>query len=122
MSIDFPADENGEILRSMQANGDDLTIARDIDFSLLFADEASAEAFSGIMEEEGYAADYDPWEVQSADDANAGKWDVLITRHMVPEHAAITAFEQELQALAMPFGGKADGWGCFEATADDEEA
>eukprot|EP01042_Synura_sphagnicola_P017554 gene17554-22182_t len=92
MSIDFPPDENGEILRRMYEGGDTLTVPRDIDFSLLFADEMAAEAFCGIMEEEGYEADFGPWEAQGPDDENAGKWDVQITRHMLPVHAEITAF------------------------------
>ncbi len=122
MAIDFPPDQNGYILSQMQGSGDDLSVARDIDFSLLFADQASAEAFCGIMEEEGYEADFGPWESQGPDDENTGKWDVQITRHMVPEHADISSFELELQVLAMPFGGKTDGWGCFTATGDEEEA
>jgi len=113
MPIDFPADENGDVLRRMQAGGDNLRQPRDIDFSLLFPDQAMAETFCGIMHEEGYELAYGPWEAQSEDDENIGKWDVTVTRHMVPDHSAITQFERELAVIAMPFGGRNDGWGCF---------
>jgi len=36
-----------------------------------------------------------------------------ITKHMLPSHEAITAFENELEGLAGGFGGRNDGWGCF---------
>ena len=98
--------------------GDDLSQPRDIDFSLLFPNEDTAETFSAIMDAEGYDVELGPWEAQSDDDANAGKWDVTVTRHMVPDHAAIAQFEKELGGIAMPFGGRNDGWGCFEAEAD----
>ncbi|ESQ92352.1 ribonuclease E inhibitor RraB [Asticcacaulis benevestitus] len=121
MTIDFPNDENGDVLRRMQAAGDDLSQPRDIDFSLLFPDEGTAETFSAMMDAEGYEVELGPWEAQSDDDANTGKWDVTVTRHMVPDHAAITQFEKELSGIAMPFGGRNDGWGCFEVSAESED-
>lgn len=114
MPVDFPADETGDILSRMQAGGDDLGQARDIDFSLLFRDEAGAAAFAGLMEAEGHEVAYGPWATQSETDENAGLWDLTVTRHMAPSHAAISGFERELEVLAMPFGGRNDGWGCFE--------
>ncbi|HTM80963.1 ribonuclease E inhibitor RraB [Asticcacaulis sp.] len=116
MPIDFPADENGDVLRSMQADGDDLSVARDIDFSLLFPDEESAKTFCVIFAEKGYEVDYGPWEIDhdNVTDLNFGKWNVQVVHHMAPDHAAITAFEGELQDAATPLGGRNDGWGCFQ--------
>ncbi|HLJ25434.1 MAG TPA: ribonuclease E inhibitor RraB [Candidatus Angelobacter sp.] len=34
----YPNDSNGDALRRMEAQGDDLTIPRDIDFTVAFAD------------------------------------------------------------------------------------
>jgi hypothetical protein len=39
--------------------------------------------------------------------------DVTVTKFMVPAHAAITAFELELERAAKPLGGRNDGWGSF---------
>jgi hypothetical protein len=33
-NLEFPKDENGDVLRRMQADGDDLSKARDIDFTV----------------------------------------------------------------------------------------
>jgi Regulator of ribonuclease activity B len=52
-------DENGETLRRMQAEGDDLTRPRDIDFTVVFADESSAEQFAEHIHALGYAASVD---------------------------------------------------------------
>jgi hypothetical protein len=41
----FPDDANGDVLRRMEAGGDDLTRPRNIDFAVVFADESSAEKF-----------------------------------------------------------------------------
>lgn len=118
MTTEFPADENGEILQRMQAAGDDLSQPRDIDFSLLFPNEDTAETFAAMMDAEGYDVELGPWEAQGENDPNAGKWDVVVTREMVPDHAAITQFEKELSGIAMPFGGQKDGWGCYQYEAD----
>jgi len=122
MTIDFPDDENGRALRDMAAEGDNLGRERDIDFSLLFSDRSAAEAFCGMMSEEGYDIGLEKWTAETREerpadkpvDLNQGKWDVRVTRYMLPDHGAITAFEAELQAFALPLGGVNDGWGCFQ--------
>jgi hypothetical protein len=50
----LPDDENGDVLRRMVAKGDDLTRPRNIDFSVLFADEGSAEKFAEHFRSLGY--------------------------------------------------------------------
>ena len=46
MTQDFPHDETGELLRLMQEQGDDLSVARDIDFFLIFDTKDQAAAFA----------------------------------------------------------------------------
>jgi len=38
----FPADENGDVLRRMAEHGDNLSVARDIDFIVVFSDGQAA--------------------------------------------------------------------------------
>ena len=47
-------DENGDVLRRMIAKGDDLTVPRNIDFSVLFAEQNSAEKFAEHLRSLGY--------------------------------------------------------------------
>lgn len=52
----FPDDENGDVLRRMERDGDDLNISRDIDFSVVFPREAEAEEFVMQIRELGVKA------------------------------------------------------------------
>ena len=105
----LPDDENGDVLRRMQESGDDLSKPRDIDFTVVLPDKAAAQAFGDRFHELGYRI--------SAEKSNTVPqlpWDIVVTKFMVPSHAGITQFEQELQAVASPLGGRNDGWGCYE--------
>lgn len=106
------ADTNGELLRLMQEQGDDLVAPRDIDFFVIFETRAQAEAFVGAV---GPAlqlpAQLSPYE-------KTDKWQVAITRHMAPEHAALASLEKQIIELARRHGGDADGWGCPPVSRD----
>ena len=108
MSLTFPLDDNGDVLRQLQARGDDLSIPRDIDFSVVFATEANAKAFAILSGAPDTRVSVDRPEV-----ATALPWDVTVTRHMLPDHGAIGEFEDTLAHRALPLGGRNDGWGCF---------
>ena len=104
----LPDDENSEVLRRMAANGDDLTQQRNIDFTVVFADESSANSFIEHFRALGYEASCKHSEVKSD-----LPWDAIIVKNMVPTHNAIGEFEDLLQEVADLFGGVNDGWGCF---------
>lgn len=112
----IPDDDNGQVLMRMVEDGDDLTVPREVDFFLVFADQAAAEAFVP-------AAQALPDVLVSVPEADEeGIWQVTVSRHMAPKHATITSLERELTALAEPFGGYPDGWGCMQAVGDDADA
>lgn len=104
----LPDDDNGDVLRRMVAKGDDLTRPRNINFSVLFADESSAgefaEHFRSLGHEVSVKGDYPNQDFP---------WDVLVVRHMPASHEGITNFESLLQSVADHWGGHNDGWGCF---------
>ncbi|AXK73654.1 ribonuclease E inhibitor RraB [Lysobacter sp. TY2-98] len=105
----LPDDENGQVLRAMLEDGDDLTLPRDVDFLLVFGDEAAAKAFvegaNALPEVVVFTPEVD----------DEGIWQVVARRHMAPKHADITRLEQELTVLAESFGGYPDGWECSRA-------
>lgn len=104
----IPDDDNGDVLRRMVAKGDDLTQPRNIDFSVLFADQSSAEKFAEHFRSLGYKVslkgDYPKPDFS---------WDVTVVRHMPATHEGIADFENFLQSVADRWGGRNDGWGCF---------
>jgi hypothetical protein len=106
--MNHPDDDNGDVLRRMEADGDDLSRARNIDFTVVFPDENSAQAFSKQCQELGYEAS-----VAFAETVKAFPWDVVIVKHMTPLHQEISDFESLLQGVAETLGGHNDGWGCF---------
>ncbi|MBB5716251.1 ribonuclease E inhibitor RraB [Sphingomonas aerophila] len=98
-------DENAEILKRIDEGGNDLTPSREVDFSHLFADRLSAEAFASDVEHLGFRA-----AVEKVD-RDEGHWDVTASKELVPSAANVTAAEEQLHALAQVYGGYADGWG-----------
>ena len=102
----IPDDENGQVLRQMLDDGDDLDVPRGIEFFHVFAEQEDADAFV-----EGAAALPDVM-VEGGEGDEEGVWQVCVIRVMAPSHAAITALELQLGELAESHRGYADGWGC----------
>lgn len=109
MSLLFPDDETGELLRLMQEQGDDLSVARDVDFFLVFGTRAEADAFAA-------RADLGPeFTLATSPYEKTEKWQVTLTVHMVPLYAELTALEKQVARLGRQHGGDPDGWGCAKA-------
>jgi hypothetical protein len=104
----FPDDENGDVLRRMQRNGDDFSKARDIDFTVVFGVEDSAQKFAGYFGRLGHRVS-----VSNSNCVPDLPWDVIVVNHMLLSHSGITEFEETLQHAAAQLGGRNDGWGCL---------
>ena len=104
----YPNDANRDALRRMKAQGDDLSVPLNIDFTVAFADESSAEQFGEHFRELGHKV-----LVELAETDRNFPWDVVVVQHMVPSYEEITNFENLLQSVADTWGGHNDGWGCF---------
>jgi hypothetical protein len=100
-------EENAAILRRMEADGSDLGPPRIIDFSHVFPDKASADAFAREVEREGYATALEEVEREEY------PWDVTASKQMAPTCGNITDTEEHLDALARSYQGRTDGWGFF---------
>jgi Regulator of ribonuclease activity B len=107
MASIFPDDENGDVLRMMVANGDNLGQPREIDFSVIFPTDTAAMRFAVDLLREDLKVSF------SAYEGNADfPWQVQSHPFMLPTHENISGFEAMLEEHAAPFGGKNDGWGC----------
>jgi hypothetical protein len=106
--MEFPDDENGDVLRRMLADGDNLSVSRDIDFLVVLPDEGAAQRFVEVI-----SSRFDRVRYSEMETSRPLKWDVTATLDMIPDHQVITAIEAFLANAAEPFGGKNDGWGCF---------
>jgi Regulator of ribonuclease activity B len=103
-----PNDDNGDALRRLEAEGDDLSRPRDIDFNVVFPDEIRAKEFAQQFQREGYRTT-----LRLANVVKTHLWEVVIVKNMIPTHSGITDFERELQRMADTLCGYNDGWGCF---------
>jgi hypothetical protein len=103
-----PNDDNGGVLRRLKAKGDNLTLPRDIDFTVVFREEDGAERFAEHFRAQGYKVS-----VERAGTREEFPWDVLVVKHMKPSQQEIGDFEESLQELADTLGGHNDGWGCI---------
>ncbi len=103
-----PDDDTGDVLRRMEAKGDTLTRPRDIDFTVVFRKQVSAEQYAEHFREQGFKVSVD-----GSDTEEEFPWDVVVVKHMIPSHQEIEDFEASLQAAADPLGGHNDGWGCI---------
>lgn len=100
-------EENAEILAGMQRDGSDLGPSRPVDFSHVFPDHASAEAFAHECGNDGFKIDL----VQT--EREEDPWDVTVSAEMVPSAVNVTSWEERFDARARIYGGRSDGWGFF---------
>jgi len=102
----FPDDENGDSLWYMKEQGDDLTIAREIDFSVTFPEQDRALAFAMQLLKSGMKVSYSEELIDGAE-----MIDVIVHKFMLPTHEEVTLFETQLGVDAERFEGRNDGWG-----------
>jgi len=109
MTQDFPHDETGELLRLMEEQGDDLSVARDIDFYLIFETKEQATDFASCV-------DLGPeFRVSTAHYEKTTKWQAALTVHMAPVYAELLMLEKQVARVGREHGGQPDGWGCRPA-------
>lgn len=113
--MQFPDDGNGDMLRALMDAGIDLSEPLAIDFYLVFKNKEQAEkAMAALVATElqgEVELHYNDLE----------QWELIVSQTMVPEHAAVTAREAELDKFAKKFGGHNDGWGVMQHQDGDDD-
>jgi len=104
--LTFPKDENGDILRKMQAMGDNLDAALDMNFAFAFKNEGDAQRFASAVTAPDYRAEASRYEERKM-------WQTEVTHFMLPTYEAISELESRLSKIARAYGGEPDGWGSF---------
>lgn len=111
----FPDDGNGDMLQALADAGVDLSKSLELDFYLVFPDKQKAETALNALTalDEGGEVELNFNDLE--------QWELIISLSMVPEHAAITAKEAELDKFAKKFGGYNDGWGVMQHQDGDDD-
>ncbi len=112
----FPDDGNGDMLQAMADAGMDLSQPTALDFYLVFADKAKAEQALAALTQDNTS----DGEVE-LNFNDLEQWELIVSLTMLPDHAAITAKEAELDKFARKFGGHNDGWGVMQHQDGDDE-
>ena len=102
------SDGTTDALQRMKSNGDDPTRPRDVEFTVVFSNQDSAEQFAENFRVLGYKSSVDFTETDES-----FPWDVIVVKHMTPSQKEIAEFECILESVAEALGGRNDGWGCF---------
>lgn len=117
--MNFPNDDDGALLQMLFEHGVDLSAPLELEFGLLCSDEAAALKVEKELQETGYKARaiYDEGELEEGEamtEANEEfwpSWAVIVYITMIPHYDDIVKTQTQLDILAKPFGGEADGWG-----------
>jgi len=113
--MQFPDDGNGDMLRALMDAGIDLSQPLAIDFYLVFKNKDQAEkAMAALVASELQG------EVELHFN-DLEQWELIVSQTMVPEHAAVTAREVELDKFAKKFSGHNDGWGVMQHQDGDDD-
>ncbi|ALH95384.1 ribonuclease E inhibitor RraB [Acinetobacter equi] len=109
----FPDDDNGNVLWQMYEDGDDLTEAHEIEFSLAFQSQENAEACAlSLLKEEQ--------KITLFQDEDTNEWFITIYVYMEPDYSDIVDLEDWFTKIATQYHGEYDGWGCMAYVYDDD--
>jgi hypothetical protein len=104
----YPDAANGYVLRRMEAQGDDLSSPRNVEFTVVFPHENAARQFADHFSTLGYAVS-----TELTETVENFPWDVVVVKHMTPSHEEIGAFENSLDSVAATLGDTVmDGGAC----------
>jgi hypothetical protein len=107
----FPLDNVGNALWQMLEGGDDLTIEREFEFSVIFADQKQALKFGELLLENNQKLSFCPYQ---GDDAFP--WEITAYPFMSASYDNIAAYQELLTTSCAPFSGQYDGWYCVDST------
>ncbi|SDI50475.1 Regulator of ribonuclease activity B [Pseudomonas flavescens] len=103
MSTALHDDVSGGVLGRMKQGGFDFASVHPIEFYAIFSDESNALKATQNFRGESLHA-----QVTERDE---GGWHLQVSKVMHVTYAGIDDFEQGMQAVVVPLGGKLDGWG-----------
>ena len=115
MSHEYPDDLDGQVLRSIAEDGNDMTKPMEVEFHVAAPSEEVADAIADAAEQLGYEPHvfFDDGEDAEEDEEIIDQWTCTCVKVMLLQYDAIMAAQAELDELAKPLGGYADGWGTF---------
>ena len=103
MSVDYPDDVDGDVLRQVAAAGADMSRPMEIDFTI----DVPSVACARSLAERIFALGYVPRVYEDATDNSVS---LYCAKTMLATHEGVIAAQSELNELCAPVGAECDGW------------
>ncbi|AWB66525.1 ribonuclease E inhibitor RraB [Saccharobesus litoralis] len=108
--MQFPDDENGQLLAEMQEAGVDFSQSYNVDFYAAFEFEDRAQQALEILQKAKVAGQsFADIRIQKPE--QGGGVELVATINMLLDHQAITALDEDFTVQIEKLRGYADGWG-----------
>ncbi len=109
----FPSDSNGNMLWNMERGGDNLSKAREIQFSVIFPSQEQALKFGRILLANNQKLSFCPY-LENPEHP----WEITAYPEMPASYENITSYQYLLETQARKFDGIYDGWYCQPQTLE----
>lgn len=109
----FPEDNNGNALWQLLQDGDDLTQAREVEFSVIFPNEELALKFGQLLLENNQKLSFCP----NPTDEDL-PWEITAYPEMAASYENIAAYQHLLETSSASLKGTFDGWYCASSTTN----
>jgi hypothetical protein len=116
--VQFPDDENGDVLRRLVASGFDFSRAHDVDFYAVFRSKNDAALVAKQLVEGDRSVNSLASVTTST--RNDSATELKIVRTMLVTHDNISKFERYFGEICDTRGGELDGWGVVQDSATNE--
>ncbi len=100
----FPKDNIGNTLWQMQQSGEDLSLEREIEFSVLFSNQDLALKFGQLLLENNQKLSFCSFEA-----SEDFPWEITAYPQMPATYSSISGYQELLETSSAPLHGKFDG-------------
>lgn len=107
----FPEDETGDMLWKMLTEGDDLAKEREIEFSVIFANQDDALKFGHLLLQNNQKLSFCPYQ-----ENQEYPWEITAYPEMAATYENVMTYINLLKQSAEPLSGIFDGWYCVTAS------
>ena len=106
MTMSASQSNSGSLLQRMKEGGFDFARIHAIEFYAIFPDEERARLVAQRFRGESLNT--------QINQRGEGVWHLQVSKVMYASHAGIDDFEQGLETLVVPLGGRLEGWGVLQ--------
>ena len=104
----FPNDKSGDFLWQMLQAGNDLSLSREVEFSVLFPSQTLALQFGQLLLENNQKLSFTPFQ-----DNDEYPWEITAYPEMPLSYENISAYLELLETSSEPLKGMFDGFYCL---------